>query len=54
MKNGKKWWIILLIIFIIANYVTFFVNCNPSYSLILNYVAITVCSFSLGLWLPKS
>ena len=53
LKKIKKedWWGIIMIVLLLINLAFFVDNIRTGNNYILNYVATTMCSFSLGLWL---
>ena len=44
-------WISTLTIFLVLDVVFFFMNLQANHNIILNFVAIIMCSFALGLWI---
>lgn len=53
LKKIKKedWWGIIMIVLLLINLAFFVDNIRTGNNYILNYIATTTCSFSLGLWL---
>lgn len=60
LKESKKKitkedvWGVTLVLFVILNIVFFFWNVSTNHNVVLNYIATTMCSFALGLWLRRS
>lgn len=47
-------WGVILTLLLLLNIIIFFFSVNTDRHITLNYIATTMCSFALGLWLRKS